>query len=502
MKKFIISLFFVIFTLFNVCGENVKGEIILPKIERKFVDISAQNPLKATNVEGIFIGNPYKGSEKYINNKGYRIFVLDKNSNELLYIIEDVVFDWRPNYNNGLGGRVIKDDFCLITKDCVEYLIKGNMFNCEVHSYLEGKYLTEDGEDLIRPVIRDDIDEDIKKIEQALVDYVLYPEMVERGFDVHRLDNMEIGFELWDYIESFFRPNVEKDWNALDTHHMLCIKDENGKWITNPNYHKWVKFSNEYGTKDELLKKGYVENETMFYYPSNGEKDWRVGEWTWFDWNGWSQSSPYEHTHICKMAFADGKYVYGDGKTTCWFGMLETKKSVVIDFHEVRDHINNVSLPKKENLIIDMSTCMGGSCNAAEKFATKIKNSKYKKIFIIMNDTASAGEYMIELLDDDKRVVKIGLNTSGACRLAGDKTTNTNLSIKKDNKEIILFLFTIDTSSPSKEGIGIIPDIWANNLLDVFLNLWSLTGDYELKIDLGAFGDVEYSNYSKYSSKF
>ena len=119
-----------------------------------------------------------------------------------------------------------------------------------------------------------------------------------------------------------------------------------------------------------------------------------------------------------------------------------------------------------------------------------------------MNDTASAGEYMIELLDDDKRVIKIGLNTSGACRLAGDKTTNTNLSIKKDNKEIILFLFTIDTFSPFKEGIGIIPDIWADNLLDVFLNLWSLTGDYELKIDLGAFGDVEYSNYSKYSSKF
>lgn len=358
------------------------------------------------------------------------------------------------------------------------------------------------GEDLLHPVIRDDIDEDIKKIEQALVDYVLYPELVERGFDVHQLDNMKIGFELWDYVESFFRPNIEKGWNALDNHHGLNIIDENGKWTSSPFYHKWVKFSNEYGTKDELLEKGYVENETMFYYPSNGEKDWRVGEWTWFDWNGWSQPSSYNHTHIGKMSFANGKYIYGDGKTTCWFGMLETKKSVVIDFYEVRDHINNVSLPKKENLIIDMSTCMGGLCNAAEKFATKIKNSKYKKIFIIMNDTSSAGEYIIELLDDDKRVVKIGLNTNGACRLAGDKTTNTRLFIKKDNKKVMLSLFSIDTSSPSKEGIGVIPDIWANNLLDVFLNLWSLTGDYELKIDLGAFGDVEYSNYSKYSSKF
>ena len=48
------------------------------------------------------------------------------------------------------------------------------------------------GEDLLHPVIRDDIDEDIKKIEQALVDYVLYPELVERGFDVHQLDKLMV----------------------------------------------------------------------------------------------------------------------------------------------------------------------------------------------------------------------------------------------------------------------------------------------------------------------
>ena len=124
MKKFILSLFFVIFALFNVCGESVKGEIIIPKIERKFVDYDAQNPLKATNVEGIFVVNPYKGNENALNGKGYRIFVLDKNSNELLYVIEDVVIDWHPNHNRGWGGRVVEDDFCLLTKECVEYIIK------------------------------------------------------------------------------------------------------------------------------------------------------------------------------------------------------------------------------------------------------------------------------------------------------------------------------------------------------------------------------------------
>ena len=150
------------------------------------------------------------------------------------------------------------------------------------------------GEDLLHPVIRDDIDEDVKKIELALVDYVLYPELVERGFDVHQLDNMKIDGELWEYVESFFRPNIEKGWLPLDNHHMFSIKDENG-WHASKTYRKWVKFSNEYGTKDELLKKGYVENETMFYYPSNGEKDWRVGKWTWFNYDG-SWSSSYSGT--------------------------------------------------------------------------------------------------------------------------------------------------------------------------------------------------------------
>ena len=81
------------------------------------------------------------------------------------------------------------------------------------------------GEDLLHPVIRDDIDEDVKKIEQALVDYVFYPNMVERGFDVHQLDNMKIDGEMFEYIESFFRPNDEKGWLPLDNHHYFGIED-------------------------------------------------------------------------------------------------------------------------------------------------------------------------------------------------------------------------------------------------------------------------------------
>lgn len=491
MKKFFLSLFFVIFALFNVCGEDVKGEIILPKIERKFVDSSAQNPLKATNVEGIFIINPYKGDESFINNEGYRIFVLDKNSNDLLYIIEDVVFNWHPHHNNGWGGRVIKDDFCILTKDCVEYIIKGNKFNCEVHSYLEGKYLTEDGEDLLHPVIRDDIDEDVKKIEQALVDYVLYPEMVERGFDVHCLDNMKIDGEMFEYIESFFRPNEEKGWVALDNHHSLSIIDENGKWFHGHSYHKRVLFSKEYGTKDELLKKGYVENETMFYYPSNGEKDWRVGKWSWFGWRG-----EWNINRATKCNFEGMKEISKD------VFVLETKKSYMVKFegHFEKDGstFDKVSFPKKEYLIIDLLRSPGGWPKPTLDFAEKIKKSKYKKIIILIDDTSSAAELLVYALKDDKRVIYIGENTNGL--LEGRNPQQVLHEKNKIGLKLSLVDFIPDPSF--SEGIGFIPDIWALNALDIMKNLWRITEDYELKIKLSPTQIMDHDNYQKYKGFF
>ena len=473
MKKFILSLFFVIFALFNVCGESVKGEIIIPKIERKFVDYDAQNPLKATNVEGIFVVNPSKGNENALNGKGYRIFVLDKNSNELLYVIEDVVIDWHPNHNRGWGGRVVEDDFCLLTKECVEYIIKGDKFDCEIHSYLEGKYLTEDGEDLLHPVIRDDIDEDVKKIELALVDYVLYPELVERGFDVHQLDNMKIDGEMFEYIESFFRPNDEKGWLPLDNHHSSTIRDENGKWFDSTEYRKRVAFKNEYGTKNELLKKGYVENETMFYYPSNGEKDWRVGKWTWYNWEGDKWNGGNSTT---KLNF-EGMKEINDIVST-----LETKKSYIIKIDNYIDNndFNNIKLPKKDNLIIDVLNCPGGKSNECRKLVEQIKKSKYKKIIVLTDNTSSAGERLVLLLKDDRRVFYIGKNTNGELEGYNPKT------VVSEKGKIIFEVSTKDNILDTVflgEGIGLLPDIWVGGgdiIIDFMKNIWRITEDYEL----------------------
>lgn len=326
------------------------------------------------------------------------------------------------------------------------------------------------GEDLLHPVIRDDIDEDVKKIEQALVDYVFYPELVERGFDVHQLDNMKIDGELWEYVESFFRPNEEKGWVALDNHHLFCIKDENG-WHDSVSYHKYVKFSKEYGTKDELLKKGYVENETMFYYPSNGEKDWRVGKWTWFNYDGSWSSNRGTQCDFEGMKEID-KDVF----------VLETKKSYVIRYDDYikNDTFNKVSLPKKDYLIIDLLNGKGGKVNPALDFAEKIKKSKYKKIIVLIDDTSSAAESLAYALKDDKRVIYIGENTDGMIRGFDPKVIineKGKITLKLSSN---LYLSDKYFSDPSLEGIGWLPDIWAKTKEDIYKNILSITNDNEL----------------------
>ena len=43
------------------------------------------------------------------------------------------------------------------------------------------------------------------------------------------------------------------------------------------------------------------------------------------------------------------------------------------------------------------------------------------------------------------------------------------------------------TDPSFSEGIGFIPDIWAQNTLDIMKNLWRITEDYELKIKFSPF---------------
>ena len=193
----------------------------------------------------------------------------------------------------------------------------------------------------------------------------------------------------------------------------------------------------------------------------------------------WYRAENYSGTSFDKMAFKNSNIVYKSSEG--WFGIVETKKSIIIDFSYIDNYINEVKLPKKDYLIIDLSCGNGGDGNAAWTFAETLKKSKYKKIIIITNNTTSASEFLVQLLSDDQRVIKLGLNTNGRHRITTSK--GHHFSIEKE------FYFgsgeiddaKINSDLRNIEGIGYLPDIWADNMNDILKNIWNITGDTEIQ---------------------
>lgn len=134
-------------------------------------------------------------------------------------------------------------------------------------------------------------------------------------------------------------------------------------------------------------------------------------------------------------------------------------------------------------MIIDLSCGNGGFIGAARTFAATLKKSKYKKIIIITNDTTSASEHLAQLLSDDQRVIKIGLNTNGRYRVAA--SNGHGLSIEEKfyfHSGEIDFIKVQSDELQNIESIGFLPDIWANNMNDVLKNIWNITGDTDIQL--------------------
>ena len=142
--------------------------------------------------------------------------------------------------------------------------------------------------------------------------------------------------------------------------------------------------------------------------------------------------------------------------------------------------------------------CTGGKVNPALAFAEEIKKSKYKKIIVLIDDTASAAERLVYALKKDDRVIYIGENTNGLMEGLNPKVIlyeKNKIGLKLSTKDFI-------PDSSFSEGIGYTPDIWALNTLDIMKNLWRITEDYELKIKLSPTQIIDHDNYQKYNRMF
>lgn len=286
----------------------------------------------------------------------------------------------------------------------------------------------------------------------------------DRGLDLDKLDSIEDPKELCEYLGQFF---IDENGYPLDNHaHISCHnynKHESHEYIQRTTR---VVYSDEYGSKDELLAKGYIENETMFYYPYfNGEwKDgYRVGKKV--------LESPLYASH------KDIEY------------SINTKKSLFVgipSFTEEYSCVNEIKKSKKDYLIIDLTYNRGGADHIYDILVKNIKKMKPKEIFIFVGPfSMSQAEYATVLIGKETNIktTVVGAPTFGMWISALDTKSFwiddgycLSFGLLHDKEAYKLY------SKFRTEGIGAAPDIYADNFMDSLEIVKHLIGDEELSL--------------------
>ena len=299
-----------------------------------------------------------------------------------------------------------------------------------------------------------------KELREAFKNYGMLPEMVEEGFSLDKLDEMNDWKEMFDYLQPFF---MSEDKMPLDNHAFICFGERStGEYEAHHIYNEstmLIDWSDEYGKKDELLKKGYKEDE-IFYYPYfNGE--WRDGYRVGKKW----------------MLVHDTDY--GTGKWKSHFqqfslrkDVITTKKSLYVPLSGFYDKEKNnkyyaeISKSNKKYLILDLSRNSGGLDEVYLGLVDAIKRMKPKETFILMSEYSfSYGDHACLLLEKDTNIktTLIGYPTGGGYKTA----TGAYHEIQFDDFKITCTLgkktgFKRIEVSTLVEGIGITPDYYAN----------------------------------------
>jgi hypothetical protein len=287
------------------------------------------------------------------------------------------------------------------------------------------------------------IKSDNLRLEAAMKNYAGYDELVKRGFDIHSLDYIENQGDFYNALAPYF---YGEDGTTLDNHFGEGMFQK----------YNYIYFKNKFGTKEELLNEGYVENETMFYYPSNGEKDWRVG---YFD---------------AKNIYSSGLEIKHKGNLShSTYGFSEDKDYIFIKIFEHPDNVNTYSdffskAKKKNVIIIDLSENCGGSIKDGENFINGFSSLKDKKIYCLIGRTSSCGERVVsKLLEKCPDIKLIGTNTRGIDRYGINFSTDIYNFKKLGILNLVIPSMSDSNFSYDREGIGIFPDYWANTLEDI-----------------------------------
>ena len=320
----------------------------------------------------------------------------------------------------------------------------------------------------------EDVKEENRRLEKLFLIFNKYEMLTQQGFDVHKMDYMTTPEEILNYLQPYF---LSSDGYPLDLHSSLSITTNKGKNYSIKQTTRYIVFTNEYGTKSQLEKKGYVENKTMFYYPYHDgkfwtkEKNWRVGKQIMAmpDYQNYKQSDDSQ------LYYTTAKSVYMK------FRNFPENEGENVELDEMIKKLEKET--GKENAILDISLNTGGWSRPANEISAAIKKAGIKNVYIIIDKWAfSQGDHFALQAKDyyfaDWNVTLVGYPTKGGSS-SGDMETYL---INFPDFQITFSVATDGHASETEhEGWGATPDVYADNFEDALGAIRTLTGDNEIK---------------------
>ena len=265
-------------------GNELPDTLIPPAMEKKLVASNASNPLKKTNVKGIYVTHPYKDMEGWMDSGyNYDIEILDKTTGDVLYTIHDVIVGWTGS--EGWSGQITKKDLTFVTEDYLQYFVKETKFSW--------REVVEDG--FVNATMPNDLVLTeipyvylVKPVQTKYImslingDYAPYPiEIIDRATNktVMKLDNVVTDW----YGISGWNNQIDKDYALITKdkkQYIVNAKKYNFKYeisYYNPT-DKDIDILNAKNEKVVTVKAGgtasakVLKNEDKYHYMENGNK--------------------------------------------------------------------------------------------------------------------------------------------------------------------------------------------------------------------------------------
>ena len=323
-----------------------------------------------------------------------------------------------------------------------------------------------------------DVKKENRRLEGVFLLFNKLEILQKEGFDLHQLDYVTKPEEIINYLQPFF---LSKEGYSRDLHTKISIHTKDYKSYPIKQTSRYIVFNDEYGSKQQLAKKGYIENVTMFYYPYHdgkfwqGKNDWRSGKMIMA-----MPNYNYRHTEAALKYYTTEKSVYFKFRNF----PHPLNGGPDIEDAELQEMINKLAKETgKENVIFDITKNTGGDGFTSNKISEAVQKSGIPNVYIVMDKGAfsCADHFPLEAKDrlfKNQKVTLVGYPTMGGTS-SGD---GEEYIITFPDFELSAEIATSFTQSETEhEGWGATPDIYADNLYDSLGAVKTLTGDYEIQ---------------------